>query len=169
MSGERDAQLSVRESPGEALEVLGVLVVADQLPFGVVRGHAADRCQQRHRQLIVNDPVAGPEDGIEPVDHRDVLTDLPFQFDEPRALISGDEPGKELSAFDLLEHVEIDGMSAADPYGSFLAMPHILPAKDAESDNPERKDRRLNAHRHCAMRVLIRVQTRVDRQRNGST
>jgi hypothetical protein len=52
-----------------------------------------------------NDPVARPEDGVEPVDHRDVLTDLLFQFDKLRALIPGDEAGQEFSAFDLLEHI----------------------------------------------------------------
>ena len=56
-------------------------------------------------QLIANDPVARPEDAVKPVDHRDVLTDLSFQFDELRALIPRDEPREELAAFDLLEHV----------------------------------------------------------------
>jgi hypothetical protein len=38
-----------------------------------------------------------------------MLRDLPFQFDELRALIPGDDPGKELSACDLLEHVSDRG------------------------------------------------------------
>ena len=84
----------MRESSGETHQVLAVLVVADQPPFGVIRGHAGDRFQQRHRQLVMNDPVARPEDGVEPVDHRNMRTDLLFQFDKLRALIPRDEPGQ---------------------------------------------------------------------------
>jgi hypothetical protein len=53
----------------------------------------------------VHDPIVGAEDGVEPVDYRDVLTDLPFKFNELRALTPGNESREELAAFDLLEHI----------------------------------------------------------------